>query len=139
MKDRLLCFMALGMLILGGCSKDDSGTTDEFSHIGKWRSYMIEELGSVGEVVEQYLTEAYSITFAETAVTMVIEDMPAGRASISSTYEFKEDEPNIIHFQSAYDNYNLQLVAKIADDGRLALLQHCSDWDYSFVYYFNKM
>ena len=139
MKKFSFSLMALAMLVLSGCNKDDSGGTEKFTYIGAWQSYMINELGEVGEVVARYGTNEYYITFTETTATMVIEDMPAGKSSITSTYEFKEGCSNIIYFQSAYKDYNLQLVAEITENNQLALLQTCSDWDVSYMYYFNKI
>ena len=130
--------MALAMLGLGGCSKDDVETSKEFSLIGTWQSYNIDELGEFGEVVARYATNEYSITFTDTTATLVIEDMPSGMSSITSTYEFKEEGSNIIYFRPAYNKYGLQLVVEITEDGQLVLLETCSNWDYSYMYYFKK-
>lgn len=138
MQKLIFCLMALVALTFSGCSKDDAETSKEFSLIGTWQSYNIDELGEFNEVVARYATNDYSITFTDTTATLVIEDMPSGVSSITSTYEFKEEGSNIIYFRPAYNKYGLQLVVEITDDGQLVLLQACPEWDYSYMYYFKK-
>ena len=139
MRKWIFGLMALSTMFLSSCNKDDNAeNSQEFTHIGTWQSYNIDELGEYGELVARYATSEYSITFTDTTATLVIEDMPGGMSSISSTYEFKEEGSNIIYFNSAYSNYNLQLVAQITEDNQLILLETCSNWDYSFMYYFKK-
>lgn len=138
MQKLIFCLMALVALTFSGCSKDDAETSKEFTLVGTWRSYNIDELGEFGEVVARHATNEYSITFTDTTATLVVEDMPSGMSSISSTYEFKEEGSNIIYFRPAYNRYNMQLVVEITDDGQLILLQSCPDWDYSYMYYFKK-
>lgn len=139
MRRFIFCLMALTTLTFSGCSKEDNEeSTQEFTLIGSWKSYNIDELGQFGEVVSGYATNDYSITFTETTATLVIEEMPSDMSSITSNYEFKEEGSNIIYFKSAYNQYGLKLVAEITDDGQLILLETCSDWDYSFMYYFSK-
>lgn len=138
MQKLIFCLMALVALTFSGCSKDDAETSKEFTLVGTWRSYNIDELGEFGEVVARHATNEYSITFTDTTATLVVEDMPSGMSSISSTYEFKEEGSNIIYFRPAYNRYNMQLVVEITDNGQLILLQSCPDWDYSYMYYFKK-
>lgn len=139
MKNWIFCLIALTTLVFISCNKDDNADdSQKFTHIGTWQSYNIDELGEYGELVGRYTTNAYSISFTGTTAILVIEDMPGGMSSITSTYEFKREGSNIIYFSSAYNHYNLQLVAKITDDNQLVLLETCTNWDYSFMYYFKK-
>ena len=122
------------------CSKErenESEQNEEVTLLGKWISYNIDELGEFGEIVARRATNDYSVTFTETSATLVIEDMPDGRSSITSTYDFKEGDESIIYFTSAFSDYELKIVAELKD-GELTLVETCDYWDYSFMYYFHK-
>ena len=121
-------------------SKEDSNKeeqNEEVTLLGTWVSYNIDELGEFGELVARKATNDYSVTFTETNATLVIEDMPDGLSSITSTYDFKESDESIIYFTSAYSDYELKIVAQFTD-GQLILQEACDYWDYSFMYYFTK-
>lgn len=122
------------------CSKENLDSEEpikEVTLLGTWTSYNIDELGEYGEIVARRATNDYSITFTETNATMIIEDMPDGLSSITSTYEFKESDESIIYFPSVYSDYGLKIVAQFAN-GQVTIIESCDYWDYSFMYYFVK-
>ena len=122
------------------CSKEGEkeGENDtEVTLLGNWISFNIDELGELGEVVARRATNDYSVTFTETSATLVIEDMPDGLSSTTSTYEFKDGDKSIIYFPSAYSDYELKIVAQFTD-GQVTIIETSEYWDYSFIYYFTK-
>ncbi len=134
---KLLGFMAALACVVcfSSCSKEDSKENNEpekeVTLIGTWTSYYVYELGEFGETVGGEANSNYSVTFTETEATITLDEM----STITTPYEFKENDNTIIYFTSLPDGY--QLVGQFKD-GEVAIQQGNTYWDYYFYYCFKK-